>query len=144
TKAIKFAASNEVSYYRYRRGQMYLEEHDPEMALADFDILLMANGEDGYGYLGLGKIAAAQGRYADAIVQYNKAAALRPNDSMILIARANAYAVSGDYQKAMADDNTVVGTFEGYGFAYNSRCWDRAIANRDLDAALADCNQALG
>lgn len=144
TKAIQFAQPQEVSYYRFRRGEVYLDAGDTGMALADFKILLMANEEDGYGYLGLGKIAAHEGRYADAIVQFNKAAALRPNDSMILAARADAYALSGDYQKAMADDATMAGLYGWYGSPYNSRCWDRAVANRDLDLALADCNHALG
>ena len=144
TKAVQFAEPQEVNYYRYRRGAIYLAAHDTAMAVADFKILLTANGEDGYGYLGLGEMAAHDGRYADAIAQFNKAAALRPNDSMILSARADAYALSGEYQKAMADDDTMIGSFKWYGFPYNSRCWDRALANRDLDAALADCNQALG
>lgn len=144
TKAIQFAEPQEVSYYRYRRGEAYLDAGDTGMALADFKILLMANAEDAYGYLGLGKIAAHEGRYADAIVQFNKAAALRPKDPTILSPRANAYVLSGDYQKAMADDDAVIGMFEWYGFPYNGRCWDRALANRDLDLALADCNKAIG
>lgn len=144
TKAIQFAESQEISYYRYRRGEMYLDAHDTGMAVADFKILLTANGEDGYGYLGLGEIAAHEGRYADAIVQFNKAAALRTNDPMILSARAEAYALSGDYQKAMSDEDTIIGMFKWYGFSYNGRCWNRALANRDLDLALADCNQSVG
>ena len=35
TKAIEFAYPQEISYYRYRRGEMYLDAHDTGMALAD-------------------------------------------------------------------------------------------------------------
>jgi tetratricopeptide (TPR) repeat protein len=143
TKAIELAFSNEATYYRYRRGEAYLEGNDIGMALADFKILVLQG--DGYGYLGLGTIAAKEGRYAEAIAQDDKADSLRPeDDSMIFTARADAYALAGEYSKAIADDDAMAARYSSYGFAYNARCWDRALANRDLDTAIADCNLALG
>jgi tetratricopeptide (TPR) repeat protein len=57
--------------------------------------------------------------------------------------RGITYAVSGNYDAAMADAAEVLKLAPTNPFGYNNRCWTRAIAGRELDAAIADCNEAL-
>jgi tetratricopeptide (TPR) repeat protein len=66
------------------------------------------------------------------------------------LARATAYARSGDQARAAADYREAIrldtipieaGSMEA--LLYNDRCWVRAIAMIELDLALADCNAAI-
>ncbi|HEV2562296.1 MAG TPA: tetratricopeptide repeat protein [Rhizomicrobium sp.] len=142
SKAVGFAQDSKISYQLYLRGFAYLNEGKADLAIADFK----AAGHEGgnsYSYTGLAEVAAADGRYHDAIDLYNKAVALNLNDGSILRGRANVYARMGDYDKAIADDNVLVENYHNESFPYATRCWDRAISNRDIDGALADCKHAL-
>jgi tetratricopeptide (TPR) repeat protein len=51
--------------------------------------------------------------------------------------------LDGKYDAAMAAADEDIKTKPKSANPYNQRCWLRAIAGRDLDEALADCNQAL-
>jgi tetratricopeptide (TPR) repeat protein len=57
--------------------------------------------------------------------------------------RGVTYAAAKQYDKALADADAIVAMEPGDPTSYNNRCWIRAIAERDLDTALADCNSAL-
>lgn len=48
-----------------------------------------------------------------------------------------------DLDHAIADYSAVIKLQPDDAQAFNARCWDRAYLNRDLDAALGDCNTAL-
>jgi tetratricopeptide (TPR) repeat protein len=70
--------------------------------------------------------------------------------AVTFLTRGTAYSVKGDRDRAMADYKEAIrrdsipldaGTREP--ILLNDRCWARAIAMIDLDAALADCNEAL-
>ena len=56
--------------------------------------------------------------------------------------RGGAYEHKGQYDRAIADFDRAI-ALRPDGVAFNDRCFARAIANRDLGAALADCNRAL-
>src|ERR1700733_2679995 len=57
--------------------------------------------------------------------------------------RGETYAAAGQFDKAIADGDEIVALEPGDPTSYNNRCWIRAIADRELDIALADCNAAL-
>jgi tetratricopeptide (TPR) repeat protein len=62
----------------------------------------------------------------------------------MLLTRGEIYATKGDYAPAVADGDRIVVLYPELYASYTDRCWIRAIANRDLDQAAADCNKALG
>ena len=57
--------------------------------------------------------------------------------------RAEVYAMTGRYDDAMADSAKAFDLATDDAWAYANRCEVRAIANRDLDQALTDCNAAI-
>jgi tetratricopeptide (TPR) repeat protein len=68
----------------------------------------------------------------------------------LFLNRGAAYARSGDAVRSKADFQTAVAlatAFEKVGRSspdeFNDRCWARAVANIELDRALADCNESL-
>lgn len=70
--------------------------------------------------------------------------------ALTFLARGTAYAVKGDRERAAADyreairrDSIPLDAGMKEPLLLNDRCWARAIAMIDLDAALADCNEAL-
>lgn len=48
-----------------------------------------------------------------------------------------------DYREAIRLHSVPIDNGEKEVVNYNDRCWARAVANIDLDGALADCNEAL-
>jgi tetratricopeptide (TPR) repeat protein len=83
------------------------------------------------------------GLYGDAVENTGLSA-------LTFLTRGTAYGVKGDRERAMADYREAVrrdsipldtGTLEP--LLLNDRCWARTIAMIELDAALADCNEAL-
>ena len=81
--------------------------------------------------------------YGDAIENTRIAA-------VTFLTRGTAYAIKGDRERAMADyreairrDSIPLDAGMREPLLLNDRCWARAIAMIDLDAALADCNEAL-
>jgi tetratricopeptide (TPR) repeat protein len=74
----------------------------------------------------------------------------RPQAVLAYLARATGYARAGDRMRSEPDFREAVRLAsipidggERDPISYNDRCWARAVANIDLDAALADCNEAL-
>lgn len=57
--------------------------------------------------------------------------------------RALAYLGGGQYDNAMADADSIIKVEAGSADALSRRCWIRAVAGKDLDGALSDCNAAL-
>ena len=95
------------------------------------------------GYIEEARQAASDGRYLDALAAYADAAAGTPNDPRVYEQRANLFMslghpdlASGDYRKAVRinPDDAV---------SQANLCWSLALANHDLDGALAACNAAV-
>ena len=60
-----------------------------------------------------------------------------------LVCIGNAYFDKKDYERAIADYSEAIRLDPEYAFAFNNRCWVRAVTDRDLQQALADCTQSL-
>jgi tetratricopeptide (TPR) repeat protein len=81
---------------------------------------------------------------------YGDATANRGFLALAYLARGTAHIRSGnqtlaqpDYLEAIRIDSIAIDSGERDVTLYNDRCWARAVAKTDLDAALADCNEAL-
>ncbi|HEX3674980.1 MAG TPA: hypothetical protein VHU87_11960 [Rhizomicrobium sp.] len=88
------------------------------------------------------------GRYADAEAILTATLNLFPKSEPFLNERAQVYAQDGKYDLALADANKAVGLApkddaRDKATDLNARCWVRAIAGKELDAAIADCEAAL-
>ncbi len=59
------------------------------------------------------------------------------------IDRADARIWAGQYAQAVADMNSAVALKPGDAGMLNARCFGRAMAGKDLDVALADCDASL-
>ena len=57
--------------------------------------------------------------------------------------RALAYYSKGDYERVIADFSKAIQLNPRDSEALNGRCWVRAIMGRELQLALADCNESL-
>ncbi len=81
--------------------------------------------------------------YASAIADLTDALRLKPDDSEALENRGLAFLALDDFRHAIHDFNRVVDLKPASADGFRERCWARAASGRDLDDALADCNQAL-
>jgi len=66
-----------------------------------------------------------------------------PRDAASFEARGNVYQKKGDHLRAIADFDKLSVLQPSKASAWNYRCWARAIANRELPQALADCTESL-
>jgi tetratricopeptide (TPR) repeat protein len=57
--------------------------------------------------------------------------------------RGNAFRAKGEYDRAIADYDEAIRFDPEDPDSYNQRCWTRATAGQDLQAALSDCNKSL-
>jgi len=87
---------------------------------------------------------------ATLIGLYGDATANRSFLALAYLARGTAHVRTGDatraepdYREAIRLDSIPIDSGQKEVPLYNDRCWARAVAKIDLDAALADCNEAL-
>jgi tetratricopeptide (TPR) repeat protein len=81
--------------------------------------------------------------YASAIADLTDALRLKPDDAEALENRGLAFLALDDFRHAIHDFDRVVDLKPSSPDGFRERCWARAASGRDLDDALADCNQAL-
>jgi tetratricopeptide (TPR) repeat protein len=101
-------------------GQAYREEQKYPEALETFEQILNHESEDAST-----NVNAAE----NLIAAYAE--------------RGITYAMSGEYDRAMADAQKVIQLAPDDATSFNNRCWTRAVAGRDLQEARADCDEAL-
>ena len=95
----------------------------------------------------LAELLRIQGNYSDALQNANRAVA-KVDDSQYSRKwknnpRIEALEMMGKYDEALKDSDEISQIAWDDADAYSSRCWVRAIIGKDLNLALADCNQAL-
>jgi len=87
-----------------------------------------------------GEALGKSGRYEEAIVEFDKALAIRPSVGAY-IARGATHAAKGDLDRAIADFSGAIMINPNYAEAYTSR--GLAYAYRgDMNQGIADCNRA--
>jgi tetratricopeptide (TPR) repeat protein len=125
------------------RGDNYAAKKDFPHAIADFDQAIRLKPDDAraYDYRGIANLTA--GHDDAALADFSNAIALNPDYAGALEYRGMVYDDKRDLGHAIADYSAVIRLQPDDAQAFNARCWDRAYLNRDLDAALEDCNAAL-
>lgn len=119
------------------------DDLDPNLRIPNCEQVIKDHGTYfAYGYLGLGDAYAALGDNDKALANYAEVANFRYWTAP-KVKRSELYAAMGDYDKALADANDVINMRGGDAIGRHSRCWARAITGKELDAGLADCDEAI-
>ena len=94
--------------YNWRGNSCWkLREYD--LAQADFDAAVAIDPQDYHAYWGLGQLRGAQGDAAAALAMWDKAVALAPTTSpVLLLERGQFHAQLGNRDKALADYSRVI------------------------------------
>jgi len=150
THACELAPKNAENHID--RGEVYVRDGQLESALQDFDAALALQPDDIHAHLARAELLHS---HPDTDPQ---AAAAKVKSDIDAVSRLSApgagerlqlsslYGDIGDYPDAIGQvdewlDNHKLEDDQAIGL--NERCWQRAAANRDLSAALEDCNHAL-
>lgn len=100
-----------------------------------------AHPSDVDAWQGLGRAYEDNGDHASAVGAYTQA--INHGDDLVLKDRALTYFALGDYDQAMADATTFIARMHQNAQSLGLRCRLAAMADRDREAALADCDAAL-
>jgi lipoprotein NlpI len=90
-----------------------------------------------------GKAYFAKELYDLAIYDFDEVIRLEPNWDGAFLYRGLAYRHSDQYERAIQDYDQAIHLNPVGHYAYNLRCWARALAGTALELAIADCNRAL-
>ncbi|MDR3464315.1 MAG: tetratricopeptide repeat protein [Xanthobacteraceae bacterium] len=130
--------------WAYRdRGLAYSHAHDFDRAIADLEQSIKLDPKPAIAHLSLGNAYAAKRDFARAIASLDRAIEIDPKYATAYNDRGIIYDHKGDYDHAIADlvKATELNPLEPRFF--NSLCWARGAAGRDLPQALQDCNRAV-
>jgi len=138
-------APNEARYVR-QRAAARLAMHQPLLAVADLDEALNLDAKDIDAHGMRASIRLAAHEMDGALEDLRALDTLLPPTAAQRLTLAGLAAVAGQHDMAIANYSAWLDSHREDGerpAALGGRCRTRAIANRDLEAALADCNAAL-
>jgi len=119
-----------------------VQVHEPERALADLNAALRLR-RDPATYVNRGTAQSLLGNHDAAMRDFADALDRDPNYISAYRARSRALQRSGNVAGAIADLDAAARLAPADMAVVHTRCWVRASAGVDLEAALADCNRAL-
>lgn len=139
--AIRINPRSIVTYLE--RGLTWMVKRDYDRAIADFTETIKLNPNFVKGYYHRAELWTARGNHDGAIADYSQAIRVIPDFAGAFHLRGLARARKGDYERAVADLSEAIRLDPKDELYLRNRCWVRATAGRDLQAALADCNKSL-
>ena len=125
------------------RGRGYRAKGDYDHAIADYTEAIRIEPNYVLALYSRGIAYFNKKDYDRAIADYTVSLRLAPGDIIALQNRGHAYQAKQDYDHATADYTEAIRIEPKFAWAFNDRCYARAIAGRELPQALADCNEAL-
>ena len=131
--------------YRRQRATLYAKARLPNSALADIDAAIALKPANTDLQIERVKLRIEVGDMAGAQAALVAVAPLLKSDNeQLKLAALYARTKLFDTSIALLDKSIAASHPSLYiGYALGERCWTRALANRELDTALADCNRAL-
>jgi len=137
---------------RFVRGEVYAGDRQFKPALQDFDAVLKMQPDDIPAHLARAVLLRShpEADPTDAAIEVKSdldaVNRLAAPAARVRLRLGSLYGGLGDYQDAVGQidqwlDNHQLPSDQAIGL--NERCWQRAIADRDLRTALEDCNRAL-
>lgn len=125
------------------RGLVLSAAHEYDAALDNYAKAIAQWPGQSTLFLQRGSIYLARDRLPEALDDLDRSIDLDPNDVYSTEMRITIWLRMRRYDDAINGLKAVDVLEEDPGGAANERCWVRAVAGRDLDTALADCNAAL-
>jgi len=126
-----------------RFAQSYIDDKEFDLAKAALDAAAKAQPRNWSVHYHAAELALRQGAFDLAVQENAKALDSQPDGEDARHQQATVLAAKGDVDGAIAVIDKLIVSFPDSDVYYNLRCYFRAVANRDLDKALADCNTAL-
>lgn len=125
------------------RGVIQAAKKDYAAAGTDLSQAIRLQPKDARAYMERGQVYAAAGQFESALADFDEALHLNPDYVGALAAKAAVFDYQHNYDGAIAIMNQLLKTQPQNAELFNGRCWERALANRDLKIAEADCTTAL-
>jgi tetratricopeptide (TPR) repeat protein len=125
------------------RGAANNEKGQYDTAIEDLSQAIRLDPKYAHAFYNRGNAYDHKGQLDRAIEDYTQAIRLDPKFAVAFRNRGNAYNHEGQHDSAIEDDTQAIRLEPENAENFNSRCWSRAIAGRDLDKALSDCNESL-
>lgn len=121
---------------------------DAQRAVREFDVAVTLAPNDAAPYQQRGEAYFAAGDFARALADFqvcvSNAQARTPGFAHVCQhGRGKAREAAGDAATALEDYDAAIAAKGDVASYRNSACWARATLGRELDRALADCNEAL-
>lgn len=135
------------SDYFYERAMAYWGNQQPELALADLDHALILEPRELPALVARADLHLRRNEPAAAIADLNAASRFAPRQADVRLHLADQYLFAGQLPAAVSQATLWIDTHPREDAqmprARNLRCFARALAGKQLDEALADCNMAL-
>ena len=144
SKAIELAPSE--PRYLYERARARSNAHQPALAMADLDAALKLKPDDSQARLSRAVLRLTGDDKEGAREDLQAADAAASKQADLRLELGQLYLALDQFGPAVEQFDlwvAVHGEDSRLGFALNGRCWARALAGRDLDKALSDCNTAV-
>jgi len=127
----------------YDRAALHFRKGDVDRAIADYTrtIELLPNFPPAYRERGSALIAKRE--FKRAVEDFDAAIKLKADYADAFDERGYAYRMLKDFDRAIADYSRALEINPKMTITLFRRCWVRAVANRELDLALADCDAGL-
>jgi Tfp pilus assembly protein PilF len=127
----------------YDRAALHFRKGDVDRAIADYTrtIELLPNFPPAYRERGSALIAKRE--FKRAVADFDAAIKLKADYADAFDERGYAYRMLKDFDRAIADYSRALEINPKMTITLFRRCWVRAVANRELDLALADCDAGL-
>jgi tetratricopeptide (TPR) repeat protein len=128
-----------------RRAGAYVAKNDLERAIADYTESIRLK-EDANTYYRRGNVYRKLKEFDRAIADYDKSAALNPNSTVALSARASTYDEKGDKQRAAAEYATLLEiepTNEAVWTIWKSTSYSICVGEKETPAAIRACTALL-
>lgn len=132
--------------YRHQRAMARLALRQPALAMTDLDQALTLDPGDADSHIVRARLRLARRDTAGAIADLDAAARSEAPSADARLAIAQLYSSADALDPAVAQFDLWIAAHRadsGRPSALNGRCWALAQLDRDLDRALADCNEAV-
>ena len=145
TRACELAPA-EADYF-YQRGAAYLGSGQADLAMADFDHALQLRPDDLPTLLARAELHTERHETPAAIADLQAADHAAAREAHARLHLGELFLRNGQFSQAIAQYSLWIEVHKRgdaqMARALNLRCWTRALADQELDQALADCNAAL-